>query len=198
MGRKAKLTPEVQKALVEAATVGATDEMCCSYAGIGKSTMYRWLEQGEAGRSPYREFREAFTRAREKCAVSDLATISEAARGIVVTYAGYTKRHPKKTITHKDGRVEVIEAWEEVIPPRSEKRPGDWRAAGWRLAHRYPENFGKLVVENRHTNETGSGPVRVEGAPDLRGVTREKLAELAAWEDDPANAGATPTLDDEG
>lgn len=40
---------------------------------------------------------------------------------------------------------------------------GDWRASAWLLERRHRDEFGKTVVEQRHTNADGTGPVEVGG-----------------------------------
>jgi transposase len=47
-GRPTKLKPEVVRRLVEGIDVGMYRRDAARYAGIGRSTLYRWLERGEA------------------------------------------------------------------------------------------------------------------------------------------------------
>ncbi len=64
MARPSKLTPEVQKRLVEAIKAGNYYEAACGFAGIGYSTFRRWMIRGEKAKSgKYRQFWEAVTRA---------------------------------------------------------------------------------------------------------------------------------------
>ena len=79
MGRRSKLTPDVQKAVCDALGVGATVEIACGYAGIAETTYYGWIEKGASRAGAYREFREATQKALNRCAIQDLATISKAA-----------------------------------------------------------------------------------------------------------------------
>jgi len=80
MPRKTKLTPQVQADIVQALAVGAVHEHACEYAGIDHATFYRWLQKGEAGLAPYREFCEVVKRAEAKAVVGWLAQIEQAAR----------------------------------------------------------------------------------------------------------------------
>jgi len=80
MGRKLKLTPEVQADIVRALGVGATHEHACQYAGIGHAVFYTWLKKGGEGKSPYLEFLEAVKKAESRAVVGWLAHIEEAAR----------------------------------------------------------------------------------------------------------------------
>lgn len=57
MGRRTKLTPEVQEVIVRAIRKGAFDWVAAEAAGIGRRTFYRWLSSGEArSDSLYRQF----------------------------------------------------------------------------------------------------------------------------------------------
>ena len=47
MGRKTKLTPEVQKNIVDAIKAGAYFETACRYAGIAPTTAYEWIARGK-------------------------------------------------------------------------------------------------------------------------------------------------------
>lgn len=70
MGRESKLNPVVQRRIVNSLKAGNYEQTAARAAGIGVSTYYRWLENGEdkgednlPEHEPYREFREAVTRA---------------------------------------------------------------------------------------------------------------------------------------
>lgn len=70
-GRPTKLTPELQRSIVELVELGNYAEVAAQACGVAKTTFYRWMQQGEdaqaAGkRSIHRDFREAVTRARAK------------------------------------------------------------------------------------------------------------------------------------
>lgn len=70
MGRESKLTPAVQRRLVTSLRSGNYDYIAAQAAGIHIATFHRWMERGEdrgddnlPEDEPYREFREAVTRA---------------------------------------------------------------------------------------------------------------------------------------
>ena len=69
-GRKTKLSPDLQKRLLDAIAAGNYIHTACAAVGIGESTYFKWLERGRAGESPYREFMEALTRAEQQAIVS--------------------------------------------------------------------------------------------------------------------------------
>jgi len=80
MGRPTKLTPEVQDRIIQALKAGNYVETAAEYAGIGKTTFYRWMEQGkQASRGIYREFRDAVMRARAEAEARNVAIIQQAA-----------------------------------------------------------------------------------------------------------------------
>lgn len=59
-GRPAVLTLEVTESIVNALKAGAYIETAVVFAGIAKSTFYRWMRRGERENSgPYREFWDA-------------------------------------------------------------------------------------------------------------------------------------------
>lgn len=83
-GRPTRLTPDVHAALVEALTTGCYRETAARAAGIGVSTLYRWLEQGEADiehdkATPHRELREALEKAEADAEQTALKIIRAAA-----------------------------------------------------------------------------------------------------------------------
>lgn len=81
-GRKPKLTPEVQEAVVQAVALGATHELAALYAKLSRDTVWRWLKRGEADlEGPYRAFALAVREAEAKSAAQCLALIRSAAKG---------------------------------------------------------------------------------------------------------------------
>jgi len=81
MARPAKLTPEVQRLIVEAVKAGNYMETAAQYANIGVSTFYRWMAEGEGSKAPkkQREFREAVMQARAQAEVRNVTLIQQAA-----------------------------------------------------------------------------------------------------------------------
>ena len=80
MGRPTKLSPEVQDRIIQALKAGNYVETAAEYAGIGKTTFYRWMAQGDQeSRGIYREFRDAVMRARAEAEARNVAIIQKAA-----------------------------------------------------------------------------------------------------------------------
>jgi transposase-like protein len=77
-GRRSKLTPELQEKIVRVIRAGNYAYIAAEYAGIGQSTFYRWLEQGEAQTTgPYRDFREAVKAAEREAEIRAVATVQQ-------------------------------------------------------------------------------------------------------------------------
>ena len=63
MGRRTKLSPEVQQRICECLRKGHYAKTAAVLAGISEPTLYTWLERGEAGEEPYAAFRDAIEEA---------------------------------------------------------------------------------------------------------------------------------------
>jgi len=128
MGRKTRLTAEIQQQIVSSISSGNWQEVACEYAGIHVATYYRWLERGQVEISrlegdeeaepndeetPYREFCEAVRKAQ---AVSEVQAV-----GLI--------------------RKAAID--------------GSWQAAGWYLERSHPKRWSK-VDKLEHTGREGA------------------------------------------
>ena len=81
MGRRSKLTPTTQKAIIDGLTLGMTRKLASQSAGIHEATFYNWMRAGEVGASPAkRQFFEAVKEAEAVCAQRMLASIQLAAK----------------------------------------------------------------------------------------------------------------------
>jgi hypothetical protein len=63
-GRRTKLDVKLQRQICGYLSDCCTIRTACEATGISESSFYLWVEKGEEGRSPYKEFSEAITRAR--------------------------------------------------------------------------------------------------------------------------------------
>lgn len=80
LGRRTKLTPDVQNAIVSALRAGNYQETAARYAGIAEPTFYSWLARGrDEPDSIYGEFLEAVESAKAASEVRDIALIDKAA-----------------------------------------------------------------------------------------------------------------------
>ena len=80
-GRPSKLTAQVIADLETAIRLGASDQDACGYAGIDRSTYYKWMQRGQREtKGEYVDFVDRVTRARTRGKVTLLATIEQAAK----------------------------------------------------------------------------------------------------------------------
>lgn len=82
MGRPAKLTPEVQRRIVQLIRAGNTIDVSCEAAGIERETYSGWMRRGLEGGStnrPHREFRAAAQQAQAEAEAILVTRIAKAA-----------------------------------------------------------------------------------------------------------------------
>ena len=107
VGRKSKLTEELVLRAVELISQGNYVSTVCAHLGIGESTWYRWMEQGEqANRGRYREFWEAIKKAETEAEIQALRGVLAAGKTNWQAYAWYLERK----FPDKYGRRERLEA----------------------------------------------------------------------------------------
>lgn len=70
VGRKTKLTAEVQQRICSAIEAGAYDWVAAEAAGICQRSFYTYLELGAEGRQPYAQFLQEVSRARAQARVA--------------------------------------------------------------------------------------------------------------------------------
>lgn len=79
-GRPSKLDPQRMKRFVDAIRGGSYVEVAATYAGIGTSTVYRWMAIGrEATSGQYREFWQAVKEAEAAAELSAVMRVQAAA-----------------------------------------------------------------------------------------------------------------------
>ena len=111
-GRPAKLTDAVQDKIVSAIRAGNYAETAAAYAGIAKTTYYRWMQQGEDGRPRYREFRDAIRAAESEAEVYAATVLRKAMPDDWKAAAWYLERKfqdrwgKRERIEH-DGKLDV-------------------------------------------------------------------------------------------
>jgi hypothetical protein len=84
MARPTKLTAQLEEQIVRAIRAGSFPEVAARYAGVDRSTYYRWMERGdpEGTRSadrPHRRFRRAVEQAQAADEVRDTTLVGKAA-----------------------------------------------------------------------------------------------------------------------
>lgn len=112
MGRRTKLTPEVQRKIAEAVGRGSPYYLAAQEAGVAPETISRWLRLGEesSAKAAFRAFHAAVKQAEARF-------VNEAVKEI-----------------GKAGKKE-------------------WRALGWLLERRFPDEFGRRDAIDTTTDE---------------------------------------------
>ena len=121
MGRSTKLDEATSKRICEAIETGNYASVAAHLAGIGETTLYRWLERGKKEAddedSIYREFRESLKRAEAEAEMKAVAVIVDA----------------------------MPQSWQAAMTFLERKFPSRW-ARGKRVEH---SGEGRVVVEIR-------------------------------------------------
>jgi hypothetical protein len=77
-GRPSVLTDEVQGQIVAIVKGGSLIETAAAVAGVGRSTVYRWLERGAEGEEPYKTFADAIARAKAEGIARNVTFVARA------------------------------------------------------------------------------------------------------------------------
>jgi hypothetical protein len=132
-GRKTKLTPTRQHAIVTAIVGGVPYYQACLMADVPHSTATLWRERGENGHSQmkpaplYIAFVAEVKKAEAQDEARRLLRINQAGQGGTII--------SESTITHPDGRIE-----------REVKRTSpQWQADAWHLERKYPDRYGRRL-----------------------------------------------------
>lgn len=133
MGRKTKLTKQIQSKIIKYIKQGNTYEIAALSAGVSRSTFYNWLSWGEVVEGEpepdpiYIDFREAVEEAAALAEMERVKTILDAAKGT--------------------GRYKGV---------------ADWKAAAWFLERRSPEAWGRRQAITADINHSGEVTERHE------------------------------------
>jgi hypothetical protein len=126
MARPTKLTPKTQERICQALRVGATYELAAQYGGISYDAFNIWRKRGESEL-------ERIDKARKHTEVRE----SEA------PYVEFFK-------TTKEAESDAAIKWLAMI----DKAAADtWQAAAWKLERRYPQSYGRTVVDQNNDGE---------------------------------------------
>ena len=121
-GRPTKLDERTQEKIVSAIKAGNYIETAAAYAGISKNTLYEWLKRGE--------------REKQRVEKSNKAKIKKSEE-IYVIFTDAVE----KALAEAEMRDVLI------IGKAAEK---EWQAAAWRLERKFPDRWGKRVIEMSH------------------------------------------------
>lgn len=133
MGRKSKLTTDVQDKIVQALRAGNYFETACEYAGVSPSTAYEWIQRGE-GRHPkrrrtkvYAEFAEAVKKAAANAEVKNVAVIQQATNDSWRAAAWWLQRRFPSRWGRQENRIDVPDELLLLLPDLVM----EIRARGW-------------------------------------------------------------------
>ena len=124
--------------ILRAVRLGATHALAAQAGGIGRRTLYDWLERGkQAPHGVYREFHDAFNHAEASGAEMALAVIAKAARGgqwqaagwLLERRYGYKRASELHVVDATEGKerempdlttaagIAEAEKWADELPP---------------------------------------------------------------------------------
>lgn len=108
MGRKSKLTPEVEKAITDSLTAGATVADACAYAGVSDDSFYRYIRDNA-------DFADAVKSAKAKARVNAVLRIRKAAdNGVWQAAAWFLERSDPENWGQKS-RVAIDIRYVEMV-----------------------------------------------------------------------------------
>lgn len=123
MGRKSKCTPKIIDRISQGLRLGMTHELAAQYAGIGRSTFYKWMECAEAPEAEdrYLDFRDAVKAAEADNAARCLLCIDDAASDGTWQAAAWMLERRHRYIRPNVVQLEAKPAQEmEMVDPAAE------------------------------------------------------------------------------
>ena len=122
-GRPSKFVPEAAAAVLEHVRRGAPRHIAANAAGLGRSTLMRWMARGKKERrGQFRDFWDALKKAEAELIIELVQRINAAAERGTWQAAAWTleRRHPEHFSTHAKElaalRKEVVELRLKVPP----------------------------------------------------------------------------------
>ena len=134
MGRRSKLTPELQEKICGLIRGGNYLHHAAAACGISKTTLHDWIAKGEDGKTPYAAFASAVAEARGAAVGSLVLTIKKAATddwraASWLLERGHVGDFGAKRIEHtgKMGSPIQVESWAALVEavetaPKSKKK----------------------------------------------------------------------------
>jgi hypothetical protein len=160
-GRRWRLTPHTHAKIVEAVRAGNHLQTAAAYAGVGYSTLFKWLAEArelpEGVQDSRRELLEAIESAQAENEKRVIAKVIEQIEG------GYTLRKYRKVLPNG-----AVEEQEDIAPP-------DGRLGMIYLGRRHPQRWSqKAAVE---ISGPDGGPIAVASETQVQMIA----ARLAEW-----------------
>ena len=152
MGRPTKLNYKVREKIVQAIKAGNYIETAAAYAGINKSTLYDWLKRGE--------------REKQRVAKNPRYRIRKSEK-IYVEFSDAVE----KALAEAEMRDVLL------IGKAAEEQ---WQAAAWRLERKFPDRWGRKVIEHKGSLEVKNDDSikRIERQLEQDDESRELLKEF--------------------
>jgi hypothetical protein len=134
MGRRSKLTPELQDKICALIRGGNYMHHAAAACGISKTAMHEWIAKGEDGKKPYDAFAAAVAEARGASVAALVLTIKKASpddwraaswmleRGHVGDFGA-----KRVEVTGRNGSPIQIENWAALVEAAEEKPRGGKR-----------------------------------------------------------------------
>ena len=161
-GRTSKLTPEIQQSICAKIASGTTYIDAVALSGVGKTAFYRWKALGQKAKSgKYAEFRDAIDKA------------ETSAREVLLRIAydgatqGQTIVENRETFDARGVSTGLV-----VIKRKTKSDP---RMAMLMLERRYPEEFGRRVIQHEGAIATENRNIAVHLSFDGKPVDDDNL-----------------------
>lgn len=166
MPRPTKLTPELQKDILDRLRAGSTIKSTCDSVGIGESTYYQWVDIGNAyldgqdhdrmprlvkDREAFAEFAEEATRAQAEGMITAAIRFKQG----MEPSESVSETTKTMTETRLDKNGTPYEYTKRETTRTITKHPGDWRAAMEYLARRDPDNWARQKIQHDIGNADG-------------------------------------------
>ena len=164
MARPTKLNKDIQNKIVTAIKMGNYIETAAAVAGINKTTLYDWLKRGE------REKQRVENDSRKKIRKSE---------AIYVEFSNAVE----KALAEAEARDVML---------ISKAANTQWQAAAWRLERKFPDRWGRKVIEHRGSLEVKNDDSikRIEKYLEQDTESREFLKEFFRRIRNHSDAGA--------
>ena len=152
-GRPTKLNFDTHNKIITAIRAGNYIETAAAYAGIDKSTLYDWLKRGE----------------REKQRVAQNPR--------------YKIRKSEKPYVEFSNAVEKALAEAEVrdVAIIAKAAEEQWQAAAWRLERKFPDRWGRKVIEHTDSDRKRLQDEKLKAETEL---TKERTKLIKGEEKD--------------
>lgn len=150
-GRPTKLTPETVKKLTDAIQAGATYALACKYAGISYDVFNDWRR-----------------RADEELARRQNPRVKE---GTPEWIEGEGFIQFLQSIQKAEGNAAL--GW--LLKIEQAANNGQWQAAAWKLERRYPQEYGRTVVQQEQAMTPEQLAAMTDDELDAYIAKRERL-----------------------